>query len=390
MSAGNAPDGTSAPIRLASAPFAWLLFGATGVTGRLILDAALRRGHRPALAGRNLSALRELAAPHGLTVYQAAADDPPGLSRALAGRCLVLNAAGPFAATAPSLVEAAFAARADYIDVNGELAGLEALLACDLQARRNGIVLIGGAGFGVAATDGLVAEILRRLGGVTRLRIAVAAEVGFSSKAVGESTIAVIASGGREVRHGRLAPARLGCSRWDEPLDDGRTLSFASTPLADLLAAARLTGAQEIVAGVPMSAPQARALSALSPVLPRLLQLDVVRRMMIRAGGHSGGGGVERAPISRAWVTGEREGRRMSARLQTGEGFAAAAMIAVRAVEALAASRPAPGAYSPAAAFGADFIASVPDVSISVQEGSDADVAHARETIFDRALSARR
>jgi hypothetical protein len=62
----------------------------------------------------------------------------------------------------------------------------------------------------------------------------------------------------------------------------------------------------------------------------------------------------------------------MSARLQTGEGFAAAAMIAVRAVEALAASRPAPGAYSPAAAFGADFIGSVPDVRISVQEDGKA------------------
>jgi short subunit dehydrogenase-like uncharacterized protein len=80
------------------------------------------------------------------------------------------------------LVEAAFAAGADYIDVNGELAGLEALFACDLRARADGIVLIGGAGVGVAATDGLVAEISRRLGGVTRLRIAVAAEIGSSSK----------------------------------------------------------------------------------------------------------------------------------------------------------------------------------------------------------------
>jgi saccharopine dehydrogenase (NAD+, L-lysine-forming) len=344
------------------------LFGATGVTGRLILDTALRRGHRPALAGRNISAMRALAAPHGLAVYQAAADDASALRNALAGRRVVLNAAGPFAVTARPLVEAAFAARADYVDINGELAGLEALFACDARARQNGVVLIGGAAFGVAATDGLAAQISRALDSATRLRIAVAADVGFASKAVGESTVAVIADGGREVTCGVLASARLARARWRERLEDGSEISFASAPLADLLAAARLTGAREIVAGVPMSAGQARLLSTLSPVVPALLQLDMVRRAMVRAGGHSAGMRVEGPFCSRAWVTGERDGRRVSARLETGEGFAAAAVIAVCAVEALAAARPTPGAYSPAAAFGAGFIAGVPNVRISLED----------------------
>ena len=53
----------------------WMLYGAYGTTGRLILDEALRRGHRPLLAGRDsvqLSALRQatgLSAP--LTPVQA-------------------------------------------------------------------------------------------------------------------------------------------------------------------------------------------------------------------------------------------------------------------------------------------------------------------------------
>jgi hypothetical protein len=229
-------------------------------------------------------------------------------------------------------------------------------------------VLVGGAAFAVAATDGLAAQISRALENVTRLRIAVAADVGFASKAVGESTVAVVAGGGREVTCGVLASARLARARWRERLDDGSEISFASVPLADLLAAVRLTAAREVVAGVPMSAGQARLVSAQSPVVPALLQLDMVRRAMIRAGGHSAGTGVDGPFCSRAWVTGERDGRRVLARLETGEGFAAAAAIAVCAVEALAAARPAPGAYSPAAAFGAGFITAVPNVRISLED----------------------
>ena len=45
----------------------WILYGATGITGQLITQTAVRRGHRPILAGRNAEALRRLAEPDGLT-----------------------------------------------------------------------------------------------------------------------------------------------------------------------------------------------------------------------------------------------------------------------------------------------------------------------------------
>jgi short subunit dehydrogenase-like uncharacterized protein len=38
----------------------WMLYGAYGSTGRLILDEALRRGHRPILAGRDDARLSAL------------------------------------------------------------------------------------------------------------------------------------------------------------------------------------------------------------------------------------------------------------------------------------------------------------------------------------------
>ncbi len=39
----------------------WMLYGATGYTGTLIAEEAVRRGHRPILAGRNAEKLRSLA-----------------------------------------------------------------------------------------------------------------------------------------------------------------------------------------------------------------------------------------------------------------------------------------------------------------------------------------
>ena len=44
----------------------WMLYGAYGTTGELILEEALRRGNRPLLAGRNASRLSGIAAKTGL------------------------------------------------------------------------------------------------------------------------------------------------------------------------------------------------------------------------------------------------------------------------------------------------------------------------------------
>ena len=47
-----------------------MLYGAYGSTGRLILDEALRRGHRPILAGRDGAQLSALGQATGLSTVQ--------------------------------------------------------------------------------------------------------------------------------------------------------------------------------------------------------------------------------------------------------------------------------------------------------------------------------
>jgi saccharopine dehydrogenase (NAD+, L-lysine-forming) len=354
------------PAQLATAHArTWALFGATGMTGRMVLARTLAKGHHPDLLGRDSPALAALARETGLSARPVRLDDTQTLVDELEGRPLVLNVAGPFTRTGEPLIQAAMAAGADYIDLNGELPALERLLALDEEARQAGMALIGGAGFGVAATDGLAAQVSERLGGAVWLRLGVAADSAFSSPAVGESTLAVLAGGGFEVEGGELVPRAIARRRWRIRLPDGGRLTFASAPLAELAAVHRATGASAIVAGAPIGSPQAAVLSALAPLLPRLLRIPAVRRRLAAAGGHAGASGAPAARVSRVIVEGGKGGRKAAALLEGGEGYALAADIAALAIEALLAERPPPGAYTPATAFGPNFISRAPGVRIT-------------------------
>ena len=63
----------------------WMLYGAYGRTGRLILDEALRRGHRPVLAGRDAAQLAALRQETGLNTQHLPLEDGSALRLALSG-----------------------------------------------------------------------------------------------------------------------------------------------------------------------------------------------------------------------------------------------------------------------------------------------------------------
>ncbi|MET9373802.1 saccharopine dehydrogenase NADP-binding domain-containing protein [Streptomyces sp. NPDC002992] len=98
------------------------VFGAYGHTGRFVVAELLNRGFVPILSGRDADKLGDLAASRpGLEVRPAAVDDPAALDRALSGADAVINCAGPFAATAAPVIEAALRAGIPYVDVAAEI-----------------------------------------------------------------------------------------------------------------------------------------------------------------------------------------------------------------------------------------------------------------------------
>lgn len=150
-----------------------MLYGATGYSGRLIVDelrhdaaAAHAQGRPPldwVLAGRDAAALKALADRQHLPWRAFDLDDADTLPGHLAGVQVLLNAAGPYGATAEPLVRAAILAGCHYVDLNGEV---DVWLRIDDQARDaslRGLTLVSGAGQTATVSDWLLTQALTRL-----------------------------------------------------------------------------------------------------------------------------------------------------------------------------------------------------------------------------------
>jgi short subunit dehydrogenase-like uncharacterized protein len=101
-----------------------VVFGATGFTGRLIVDALLQLGvTNLILGGRNAAKLRALSQEHGGPECRIAdAADIDSLSALVRGAGVVVSAAGPFLRHGEPVVRAAIAAGAHFLDTTGEQA----------------------------------------------------------------------------------------------------------------------------------------------------------------------------------------------------------------------------------------------------------------------------
>jgi short subunit dehydrogenase-like uncharacterized protein len=334
----------------------WMLYGAYGTTGRLILDEALRRGHRPLLAGRSASRLSDLASKTGLDAVAFGVESVAQALPALEGVSLVLNAAGPFFETGHPLRRLCLEARASYVDVSGEIGDFIAAMDCDAEAWERRIAIISGAGYGVVFGEAAAARAASRLADASWLRLSLATENALSSRGAALSTASVLAGGGYVVSHGELRARPTAHRTWHVEADPAQR--FAAAPLAEVVAAHRLTGIREIVAGVPLPLAAAIALRWAG----RLVGTMLLRRT---DGVKPSPKPASPEPQSRVWAeAGNAAGKRVTALLETGEGYTHAAMAAVRAVERVLAERPI-GVRTPAQAFGVDFALSVPGTRIT-------------------------
>src|SRR5262249_9109202 len=117
---------------------AWMLYGANGYTGRITAELAVKRGERPILAGRREEAVRALAERLGLEWRIFALSEPAAVRAGLRGVAAVAHMAGPFSTASRPMVDACLEAHAHYLDITGEIAVLEAVLAREAEAKLAG------------------------------------------------------------------------------------------------------------------------------------------------------------------------------------------------------------------------------------------------------------
>ena len=97
--------------------------GASGYTGRLVLDALRRTRTETVLLGRDTGRLREAAGDAGVPgaeLRRARLDTPDELAAALRGCAAVINCAGPFVRLGEPVVRAALDTGTPYLDIGGE------------------------------------------------------------------------------------------------------------------------------------------------------------------------------------------------------------------------------------------------------------------------------
>src|SRR5262249_33630209 len=120
----------------------FLIYGANGYSGALIAEEAVRRGHRPVLAGRALGKVRPIADRHGLSARAFSLDDAADARRGLEGVELVVHAAGPFVFTSATMIEACLDVGASYADITGEIPVFARTFSYDARARERSVCLM--------------------------------------------------------------------------------------------------------------------------------------------------------------------------------------------------------------------------------------------------------
>jgi short subunit dehydrogenase-like uncharacterized protein len=148
-----------------------VLYGATGFTGRRLAETLRRRGCELQLAGRSADKLRALGAELDLPQRTCDLQKPAQIAALLAGAELLVNAAGPFSATAPPLIAACLERGVHYLDITGEALMIEHAARFSHAARAAGVMLLPGIGFDVVPSDCLAVHVARRLPQATRLSI---------------------------------------------------------------------------------------------------------------------------------------------------------------------------------------------------------------------------
>lgn len=337
-----------------------VIYGAYGYTGELVVQRALERGLRPLLSGRDPLKLAEVAVRYGLEHRAARLNRPAELDALLRGAHAVLHCAGPFALTAPAMVEACLRGGIHYLDITGEIEVFEALAGRDAQARQAGVMLLPGVGFDVVPSDCLAAHLKRRLPSATHLRLAVGGITGVSH---GTATTALLGMGQSEQgglvrRAGALTRVPLGQLTRTVDLGEGPVLAV-NLPLGDVVTAFHSTGIPNIEMFIAAGAGGATALR-LSGRLAPLLRAAPVRRALVglvRRGPR--GPSEELRQNGRALLWGQVEdaqGNRAETRLRTPEVYAFTACTAVAAAELVLSQVVRPGFQTPASMYGPDFV----------------------------------
>jgi short subunit dehydrogenase-like uncharacterized protein len=357
-----AHDSIGLPIDMTSDPL--LVYGATGYTGRLVVERATARGLRPILAGRSAARLEALASSYGCEFAAVPLTDTAALERLLRRVRVAILAAGPFSDTAIPMSSACLRAGTHYLDLTGECAVIESLFTHSEAARRRECMLMPGCGFDVVASDCLAAHVARRLPGASHLALGLSGLVTPTRGSL--RTIAEHAGLGVRVRRGgEFAYVPPGTLR--RRFDYGRGTGWSdAVTWGDVATAFHTTGIPNVEVYFEET-PTFSAMLIAGRTLGPLLQAPMAQTWL-KAHAQlfpEGPTATERAVHSCVVVAEARvdNGRTAVARLRTPEAYTFSAHSVVAIAERVMAGDVEFGCQTPGRVYGADFALGVDSVT---------------------------
>ncbi len=223
----------------------WMIYGVTGYTGQRIVKEAVKRGHKPVLAGRNEAKVKAIADEHGLQYQVIDLSDTATLEAAVAAVDLVFHTAGPYVVTAEPMIQACLKGKTHYVDITGEASVFARIFELSEQAKNAGVCLVSGIGFDVIPTDCLIAHVAKKIENPESIQMAIAPRVR-PSAGTAKSALGVIASGKAEIRkNGKIVQVPFGSESFSVEFP-GSTQTVAIAPIADVYTAHYSTGASDV------------------------------------------------------------------------------------------------------------------------------------------------
>lgn len=345
----------------------WIIYGATGYTGRLVAAEAVRRGLRPTLAGRSRDAVSAMAAELGLEASVFGLDDASSIRDAIRGAQLVLHCAGPFSATAEPMISACLAEGVHYLDITGEIDVFAYAKSREDAARRADVVLLPGVGFDVVPSDCLAASLVEALPAATQLQLAFEATGGVSP-GTAKTSIEGLGKGGCIRRDGRLETVPLAWKSRRIPLAHAERTGV-TIPWGDVFTAFESTGIPDIEVYIALPESRIAWLRLLRWIRPLLRWGAVQAFLKSRVESSVSGPSEESRKKSHCQLWGQAtsaDGRSVSATMSTPNGYDVTVSASLGIVEFLLEQSVEGGYYTPSLLVGSGYAATLPGVTFSL------------------------
>ncbi len=341
----------------------FLIYGASGYTGKLTVERAVKKGLKPTLAGRTESKIKPIADEFGLEYIIFGLDDIDIIASNLSKFPVVLNCAGPFSRTAKQMVKGCLQAGTHYLDITGEIEVFELVKSYHQKAVDKNIIVMSGVGFDVVPTDCMAKYLHNKLPDATHLELAWFGLGGSISHGTMSTMVEGLGRLGAVRENGKMIAKSTGHE--GKVIDFGIRKQFCMTiPWGDISTAYSTTGIPNIkvFTGVPKSSYNIMKLQFLfNPIV----RLDFVKKQIQKyVDKNISGPSATQNEKGKSLIYGKvtnAKGDVVEARLETAEGYLLTAEMSLIITQKIVADKTLkPGYHTPAELFGHELVLEMP------------------------------